>query len=126
MVAHGWRETFYVPAEEGGTPIPVGLLVGGCHEGSSASGGQLIPLERHCGLTLAELEVLYRAPVWKALAYGGNKWGAICAAVCEFAEAAERGDRDRCVELLDLIPKLRHNTGPVEEKLRGLLHQGRR
>jgi hypothetical protein len=73
--------------------------------------------EQRFGLTLVELEALYHAPIWKASAYGGNRWAPICVAIRDLAKAIERCEVGRTADLLGAIPRLRHNTGTVGEKL---------
>jgi hypothetical protein len=72
------------------------------------------------GVSLAELEELYRVPVWKDSLYGGNKWAPICGAVRDLVEASVAGNSGRVGELLEAILRMAHNTGTVETKLASL------
>jgi hypothetical protein len=76
--------------------------------------------ERQFGLKLWELEELYRMPIWRSSAYGGNPWAAICSAVTQLIEALEGGDEKLSTELLEAIPRYRHNTGTIRSKLQSL------
>jgi hypothetical protein len=75
---------------------------------------------------LAELEGLYRAPCWKGSSLGGNRWAPICAQVRELVKALQLGDDLRASGLLRTIPEMRHNTGTVESKLKGLERESAR
>lgn len=72
------------------------------------------------GLSLAQLTDLFRASFWKNSAYGGNRWAPICFKVRELVDALDSGDEGRVEQLLEFIPKMGHNTGIVEDKLKSL------
>ncbi len=76
--------------------------------------------EQTYGLSLEELHWLYQQPCWKHAALGGNRWGSISAAVRDLVAAMAIETDRRIEELLKSIPEMKHNTGTVEEKLRGL------
>ena len=72
------------------------------------------------GISIEELLILYQEPCWKGSLYGGNKWAPICSKIIELLEAIESGDNLKSSKLFAIIPKMEHNTGTVEKKLRRL------
>ena len=76
--------------------------------------------EYEYGINLEELLILFREEGWKGSLYGGNKWAPICSQIIELLEAIESGDNLKSSKLFAIIPKMEHNTGTVEEKLRRL------
>jgi hypothetical protein len=50
----------------------------------------------------------------------GNKWAAICSKIIDLMGALESGDKVKSSQLLEAIPRMEHNTGTVEQKLRKL------
>jgi hypothetical protein len=72
------------------------------------------------GITLEELLILYREPCWKGSLYGGNKWAPICSKIIDLMGALESGDKVKSSQLFEAIPRMEHNTGTVEQKLRKL------
>jgi hypothetical protein len=69
------------------------------------------------GISIEELLILYQEPCWKGSLYGGNKWAPICSQIIELLESIESGDNLKSLKLFEIIPKMKHNTGTVEEKL---------
>jgi hypothetical protein len=75
---------------------------------------------RRFRLTLEELVDLYEDRHWRDALYGGNRWSGITQSVLELRDALDRDDAKTATDLLTQIPTMSHNTGQVEEKLRGL------
>ena len=73
--------------------------------------------ERVFGLNLPDVAALYRMPIWKHSAYGGNKWAEIGTKVCDLVDAMTAGAGSRTEELYREIISMHHNTGRVAEKL---------
>ncbi|MFI5331597.1 MAG: hypothetical protein ACHQ2F_11295, partial [Desulfobaccales bacterium] len=71
-------------------------------------------------IILEELLILYREPCWKGSLYGGNKWAPICSKIIDLLGALESGDKVKSSQLFEAIPKMEHNTGTVEQKLKKL------
>lgn len=76
--------------------------------------------ERFFGVTLRDLVMLYEMPIWRHSAYGGNKWAGISSKICELVDAMAAGAWSQAEELYREIMSMRHNTGQVVDKLRGL------
>jgi len=72
------------------------------------------------GITLEELLILYREPCWKGSLYGGNQWAPICSKIINLMGALESGNKVKSSQLFEAIPRIEHNTGTVEQKLRKL------
>jgi len=72
------------------------------------------------GISIGELLILYQEPCWKGSLYGSNKWAPISCKIIELLEAIDSGDNLKSSKLFEIIPKMEHNTGTVEEKLRKL------
>jgi hypothetical protein len=78
-------------------------------------------LARRFGLSLEDLVELYEDKNWKdAQSVGGYPWLKITRSVIELRDALDRNDERLVERLLAAIPDMSHNTGRVEEKLRGL------
>jgi hypothetical protein len=71
-------------------------------------------------INLEQLLILYREPCWKGSLYGGNKWAPICSKIIDLLVALESGDKVKSSQLFEAIPRMEHNTGTVEQKLRKL------
>ncbi|CAN5354548.1 hypothetical protein BH20ACT22_BH20ACT22_15240 [soil metagenome] len=71
-------------------------------------------------ITLSELVHLYRDPHWRGVAYGGNRWAGITAAIEEVLHMVEAGEDASAANRLREIPLMDHNTGRVQEKLADL------
>ncbi len=82
--------------------------------------GTVAIFTKHFGLGLDELVALYELPVWRHSPLGGNRWAGITEKVGELVRATDAGDPDRARTLHREVLSMRHNTGTVAEKLRGL------
>ena len=76
------------------------------------------------GLSLEELVVLSENDHWSGTQRGGNKWAEIDRTLIGLRDAIDQRDRKKAEELVCHLPKMRHNTGYLGEKLRALDEQG--
>jgi hypothetical protein len=65
---------------------------------------------------------MYGNPAWKDSKFklGGNAWAAITDRVIGLRDALAAGDMRRASAVAAEVRSMRHNTGPVESKLREL------
>jgi hypothetical protein len=69
------------------------------------------------GCTPADVAEMFSSPAWKRIPmYGGARWAAIARAVIELGALIDSGG-DGAAAKIDEIMAMRHNTGPVRDKL---------
>ena len=76
--------------------------------------------ENFFGVSLRDLVALYRMPIWKHSACGGNRWADISSKVCDLVDAMTSDDRPIIEDTFREIISMCHNTGRVGVKLRDL------
>ena len=73
--------------------------------------------EKFFGVSLQDLVVLYKMPIWKASAFGGNPWADISVRICALVDCFAAANWPQAEALYKEILSMTHNTGKVADKL---------